>query len=123
MAQAFRNRFKGRENEIKEDVGLQGLLPPMDKYQVKDLIAWKGYVTDLFNGQDPPLSTPYSAASVEELYGHLGVAVFRILVQQQAEIKRLRAERQSQVEMQELEKKQIKSGVLEAMKLLEGFKA
>ncbi len=95
MAKSFKIQLKGKEQEVKHDCILQGYgsTQIMAKYQAHDIISWGSYVKNLFQGEKmPPFISQNNLSSIDELYGHIGAAVIRLVSRQQDEINRLKAE-------------------------------
>ena len=92
MAVSYRKRFEGREEEVRARVKLLGSGPAMGEFGVRDSIAWDKYLTNLFDGKRPPVSTPAGLSDGAGLVHYIVAEIFHVVSAQESEINRLRAE-------------------------------
>jgi len=65
--QTNRKRYKGHEDEIKEDVRINGLLPAQRHWGAKDSISWGNYVQELMGDEAYRYVTEASCSSLDEI--------------------------------------------------------
>ena len=96
MAQSFKKRFAGKEDEIRQTVREKGWLPAMGDYSVSTTGAWQNYIESIMQGEKFPMVAEAYTRDYDDVFKQLGYQVLNRLFALEKEHERLLQEKQFQ---------------------------
>jgi hypothetical protein len=113
--QALRNKYKGKEQELKEEIILYGCFEAAHRQNQKPTQAWSDYCKEIVGDEPFSYVTETMLQDNEELEARVATEMFNILLRQAARIKQLESALEESKRRYEIEQAQKK---LKTIKLL-----
>lgn len=88
--QSYRKRFKGHEEEIRQDVRTYGIFRAQYLWQSKDFLAWDNYVKDLMGDEGYSITTEVSECTFDSICENIVAKLYNKIVAIEAENQTLR---------------------------------
>ena len=117
MSQSYKNRFKGHEEEIRNDLALLGESPTAEKWGAVPSGAFHEYATKIL-GHPPQYATRFAHSDLGQLAHYIVVDLLATLQSQKEEIARLQSELAQTHEQIKNEHHRVKMSGVELMKFL-----
>jgi uncharacterized small protein (DUF1192 family) len=121
MPQSYENRFKGHEDEIRNDLALLGESPTAEHWGATSGLAFHEYATKIL-GRPPEFSTKFALSDMAQLAHYLVTDLLARLQAQDAEIIRLRQELAKEHDQQLLNQRRLKMSGVDLMRFLDQAK-
>jgi hypothetical protein len=121
MAQSYRNRFKGHEKEIRDDLALLGESPTAEKWGAITFGAFHEYATELL-GRPPEYVTKFAHSDAFQMAHYLVADILARLKEKDERIEQLTREIAALHDQHLLEQKRVKMSGVEMMKYLHQVK-